>query len=631
MSASVVGLLYLFRGWNSGKRSPVISVVDQIAGYRSRLEILSAIATQSTAGMPVESIIDQTLQLMHQHFPDIRSSYGSLNESGFFLFVASVNPPGMPDLEHPDVDLQHIAPDYLTRLRKNNLLIIPDIAKEALPEVLMERLRYTNTNALLVVPVQHSDQLLGLLTLQVSKPHEWTEIEITIAREVAEHLAIAIHDANELQERQHTDVALQRSEELYRLIAENSTDMISKRTSDGHITYVSPACRSLLGYEPEELVGQNAYQFYHPDDLQMVLTALEPVFHSATVTTATYRIRRKDGRYIWFETRSQGIDNAENGKLQEIICSSRDVTERHEAQARLQESEIRFQQMNATIDDLFWFSEQRLTKLIYVSPALKKIWGLEVEAVLRDPQIWWATVHPDDLPVIRGIMRNAATEGEQRLFAEALSRSAQTLNSTLNLQEVLARVIDSVVTVLPPCDLAHVYLLEGGVAYLSRSHAYTEIGKAWENTNPKLDIPSLPNLLKTITDLQPSVISDTRDYPQWIVLPGAEGVRSVVAAAIILDDIAIGLMILNSVVPGTYLPFHGERLQAFANQASIAIRNARLYEEVQHYVDQLELRVGERTAELLETNERLQVILETTAEGICYTRDAKIQYANRAF
>ncbi len=224
-----------------------------------------------------------------------------------------------------------------------------------------------------------------------------------------------------------------------------------------------------------------------------------------------------------------------------------------------------------------------------------------------------------------------ATEGEQRLFAEALSRSAQTLNSTLNLQEVLARVIDSVVTVLPSCDLAHVYLLEGGVAYLSRSHAYTEIGKAWENTNPKLDIPSLPNLLKTITDLQPSVISDTRDYPQWIVLPGAEGVRSVVAAAIILDDIAIGLMILNSVVPGTYLPFHGERLQAFANQASIAIRNARLYEEVQHYVDQLELRVGERTAELLETNERLQVILETTAEGICYTRDAKIQYANRAF
>ncbi len=397
----------------------MISVVDQIAGYRSRLEILSAIATQSTAGMPVESIIDQTLQLMHQHFPDIRSSYGSLNESGFFLFVASVNPPGMPDLEHPDVDLQHIAPDYLTRLRKNNLLIIPDIAKEALPEVLMERLRYTNTNALLVVPVQHSDQLLGLLTLQVSKPHEWTEIEITIAREVAEHLAIAIHDANELQERQHTDVALQRSEELYRLIAENSTDMISKRTSDGHITYVSPACRSLLGYEPEELVGQNAYQFYHPDDLQMVLTALEPVFHSATVTTATYRIRRKDGRYIWFETRSQGIDNAENGKLQEIICSSRDVTERHEAQARLQESEIRFQQMNATIDDLFWFSEQRLTKLIYVSPALKKIWGLEVEAVLRDPQIWWATVHPDDLPVIRGIMRNANNKeftAEYRIF-----------------------------------------------------------------------------------------------------------------------------------------------------------------------------------------------------------------------
>src|SRR5258708_36336142 len=101
--------------------------------------------------------------------------------------------------------------------------------------------------------------------------------------------------------------------------------MISKRTPEGHITYISPACRSLLGYEPEELLGQNASEFYHPDDRQMVLTMLEPVFHSAAVTTATYRIRRKDGRYIWFETRSRGIKNAENGKWQEIICSSRAV------------------------------------------------------------------------------------------------------------------------------------------------------------------------------------------------------------------------------------------------------------------------------------------------------------------
>jgi PAS domain-containing protein len=54
------------------------------------------------------------------------------------------------------------------------------------------------------------------------------------------------------------------SAELYRLLAEHSTDMISKHTPEGFYTYASPACRSLLGYDPEELVGRDAYEFFHP-------------------------------------------------------------------------------------------------------------------------------------------------------------------------------------------------------------------------------------------------------------------------------------------------------------------------------------------------------------------------------
>ena len=63
------------------------------------------------------------------------------------------------------------------------------------------------------------------------------------------------------------------AEELYRLLAENSTDMISKHTSEGVYTYASPACRALLGYEPEELVGHSANEFFHPEDLEQTKTA----------------------------------------------------------------------------------------------------------------------------------------------------------------------------------------------------------------------------------------------------------------------------------------------------------------------------------------------------------------------
>src|SRR5215207_4853022 len=87
---------------------------------------------------------------------------------------------------------------------------------------------------------------------------------------------------------------LQESEELYRLLAENSTDLISKHTPEGVYTYASPACRSLLGYEPEELVGHSAYEFVHPDDLERTRTTHPLIPRHHAPSTVSYRIRRKD-------------------------------------------------------------------------------------------------------------------------------------------------------------------------------------------------------------------------------------------------------------------------------------------------------------------------------------------------
>src|SRR5215212_9230993 len=95
--------------------------------------------------------------------------------------------------------------------------------------------------------------------------------------------------------------------ELYRLLAENSTDLISKHTSEGVYTYASPACRSLLGYEPEELVGHSAYEFVHPDDSERTRTTHPLIPRHPAPSTVSYRIRRKDGSYVWFETTTRRV------------------------------------------------------------------------------------------------------------------------------------------------------------------------------------------------------------------------------------------------------------------------------------------------------------------------------------
>lgn len=119
---------------------------------------------------------------------------------------------------------------------------------------------------------------------------------------------------------------LRRAEARHRGVADALADMVSVHDRDGRYTYVSSAAVALLGYPPSELVGRSAYRLVHPHDLLTVRASHDQTLSSDAVETATYRVRRADGRYVWFETVSRPLQ--ENGEVSEILCSSRDVTVR---------------------------------------------------------------------------------------------------------------------------------------------------------------------------------------------------------------------------------------------------------------------------------------------------------------
>ncbi|HSF75585.1 MAG TPA: CHASE4 domain-containing protein, partial [Microcoleus sp.] len=100
----------------------------------------------------------------------------------------------------------------------------------------------------------------------------------------------------------NSQVERNESEDRYRLMAENSTDMITRHDPKGVFVYVSPASRALLGYEPSELIGRVPNDYFHPDDLETIAKAHWKVLALPVTYTVSYRIRRKDGKYIWFET-----------------------------------------------------------------------------------------------------------------------------------------------------------------------------------------------------------------------------------------------------------------------------------------------------------------------------------------
>ncbi len=163
----------------------------------------------------------------------------------------------------------------------------------------------------------------------------WLEIGGAPVRDADDNVVGSIGVHNDITERRRAEEALRESEARYRLMAENSTDMISRSTPEGTIVYASEASRRLLGYEPAEITGRSVYEFVLDTDREEVRYLSRLLLESGPMTFS-YRVRRKDGTVVWFETTSRAIGESDTGRIQEIISVSRDVSERKRAEEQIE-------------------------------------------------------------------------------------------------------------------------------------------------------------------------------------------------------------------------------------------------------------------------------------------------------
>lgn len=141
--------------------------------------------------------------------------------------------------------------------------------------------------------------------------------------------------AIDLSDQLSAERALRRMEDQYRLIAEHTGDLICLIDMQTVFTYVSPSFQIHLGYPPEQLLGQFALSHIHPDDLEHVQQRFEETFTSG-FAEATFRIRRADDTWRWFEARTNIVTWHDGAHA---LMIGRDITERRQLQQQLAQAQ----------------------------------------------------------------------------------------------------------------------------------------------------------------------------------------------------------------------------------------------------------------------------------------------------
>lgn len=216
----------------------------------------------------------------------------------------------------------------------------------------------------------------------------------------------------DITERKKEEERFKDQESKYRLIAENTSDLIALTTFslNPKYTYVSPSHERVMGYKPDELIGKPAFDFIHPDDKKKlrqiakkyVVSKGKKIFtgrDEIVTETLEFRIKDKSGKWRYLESTANIVGN-------ELLFVSRDVTERKQMMDIIRENEEKYRTIFENVNDEIIYVD-KYGKVIDVNPRIKDIFGYEPEDVIGKnfTKLGWFKIR--ELPKVIKLFKNA--------------------------------------------------------------------------------------------------------------------------------------------------------------------------------------------------------------------------------
>jgi PAS domain S-box-containing protein len=214
-------------------------------------------------------------------------------------------------------------------------------------------------------------------------------------------------------------------------------------------------------------------------------------------------------------------------------------------------------------------------------------------------------------------------EPDQSDLAEALHDTATALTSTLNLDEVLDRVLENVGRIVP-YDSACILLIEDGEARCVRLRGYVEPGTEANIMALRLPVEQTEDLQYVAASGQVLAIANVHEYPAWSALAGLDWIHSHLSAPLRINGQTAGFLNLDSAQIALYTEQHAAHLRTFADQAAVALENAQLFEQAQQRVKELAMLYDSSLA-ITSTLDK-SAVLHFVTERIAHAVDASSAY-----
>lgn len=148
-----------------------------------------------------------------------------------------------------------------------------------------------------------------------------------------------------MAERDKLTSKVRESEHRYRLLADHSADLVVRLRPDGERVYVSPAAEEILGWKPSEMLGQR-WSLVHEEDQPRQRTAMAEVLASGVPQTLRYRVRHREGHYLWMEVVMRTIPKENDPTANDLILSGRDISMRVAAEQALEASQRELERLS---------------------------------------------------------------------------------------------------------------------------------------------------------------------------------------------------------------------------------------------------------------------------------------------